>query len=232
MTSSPDPHETCWTIVRAAAQGDADARAEFARDYEPVIRDYLGYRWRQSRLIEELDDAVQEVFVECVKPTGVLERASPTRGEFRALLYGVIRNVARRCEERDSRRATERPQGSVYLDDLPGRSEALSRMFDRRWARAVLREAAVAHAQAARRGDAGMRRRYRVLQLRHRRGLAIRDVAAALGLLDVEAVHNDYRRARREFRGFLRERVARHTGAATAEAIDAQCRRVTELLGG
>jgi hypothetical protein len=59
---------------------------------------------------------------------------------------------------------------------------------------------------------------------------SVRDIAAALGEGDVDVIHNAYRRARREFRGFLREVVARHTGASQ-EHLDSECRRVTEMLG-
>jgi len=82
----------------------------------------------------------------------------------------------------------------------------------------------------ARRGDAGHRRRFRILRLRHQRGLPVREIAAALDEPDVDKVHNDYRRARREFGGVLREVVATHTGAQ-GKSVDAECQRLIELLG-
>ncbi|MCR9245147.1 MAG: hypothetical protein NXI31_08940 [bacterium] len=103
-------------------------------------------------------------------------------------------------------------------------------MFDRAWARSILREAVLRHARAARRGDDSYRRRYRILRLRHQQGKPIREIAATLNEQDVDAVHNAYRRSRREFRTLLRDVVAKHTGAGP-ESIDAECRRVTELLG-
>ena len=45
---------TRWTVVRDAARGCAASRAEFARRYEPVIRAYLGARWRGTPLLGEL----------------------------------------------------------------------------------------------------------------------------------------------------------------------------------
>ena len=177
-----------------------------------------------------IDDALQDCFVECLKPDGVLDKADQERGDFRALLYGVVRNVARRFEKRAANPTHVQPADSVHLDDLPAQQEALSRVFDRAWARSLLREAVLRHAQAARRGDEATRTRYRIVRLRHQQGIPIRDIAAQLNAPDVDAVHNAYRRGRREFRTFLREVVARHTGAAPA-SLDAECRRVTDLLG-
>lgn len=181
-------------------------------------------------MIADVDDALQDVFVECIKPDGVLHRADPARGDFRGLLYGVVRNVSRRYEERAAQRGQRRPGESVYLDELPAQDEALSHLFDREWAGSLLREALLRHASAARNGDGGARRRFRILRMRHQRGLAVREIAAALGEPEVEQVHNDYRRARREFGGVLREVVAARTGAQGA-AVDAECRQLIELLG-
>src|SRR4051794_37515406 len=95
--SSPDL--TCWTVIRGAARGDARDRDDFARRYEPVVRAYLTARWRSSGRLGWLDDAVQEVFVECFRRGGALDRVEPDRpGGFRAFLYGVVRIVALRAE--------------------------------------------------------------------------------------------------------------------------------------
>src|SRR5229473_2375643 len=61
------PHSTCWTIIESAAAGSAGDRDEFARRHSPVVRSYLASRWRSSPCLREIDDAVQEVFVECFK---------------------------------------------------------------------------------------------------------------------------------------------------------------------
>lgn len=106
-----DPHDTCWTVLRAASTGDAGAKSTFARSYAEPIRAYLGHRWRYSLWEAEIDDAVQDVFVECMKPGGALDHVDQAQGDFRALLYGIVRNVARRFEERAAihreRRVTE-----------------------------------------------------------------------------------------------------------------------------
>src|SRR5947207_12417709 len=95
---------TCWTVIRAAAAGSPADREELARRYLGVVRAYLGARWRGSALLHERGDAVQEVFVECFRRGGALEAVGAGRvPDFRAFLYGVIRNVARRFESRPAR---------------------------------------------------------------------------------------------------------------------------------
>src|SRR6516225_8476631 len=98
------PESTCWTVIRAAAAGSPADREELARRYLGVVRANLAARWRGSQFRPELDDAVQEVFVECFRQGGVLEAAGADRVPgFRAFLYGVARNVARRFESRPVR---------------------------------------------------------------------------------------------------------------------------------
>jgi len=216
--------------VRAASRGDESARSAFARSYGVPIRAYLTQRWRGRGATRNLDDAIQDVFVECYKPGGVIDSADPMRGDFRALLYGVVRNVARRYEERFQLECRREPGERVDLDALPAAADGLSRVFDRAWAQALLREAVERHESWAMAGGADARRRFAILRMRHDDGMPVRDIAAALGEQDAAKVHNDYRRARREFAVQLRTVVASHTGAQ-GEGIDPECRRLNELLG-
>ena len=132
----PTSESTCWTMIRAAAAGDPAEREELARRYLGVVRAYLAARWRGTALREELDDATQAVFVECFRQGGVLDAAGSGRVPgFRAFLYGVIRNVARRFESRPVRAADPLPE--IATDDA-----SQSRLFDRTWAQAIMAEAA------------------------------------------------------------------------------------------
>src|SRR5262245_14312420 len=99
-----DPTGTSWTLIDAAAKGNRDARASFSDRYLPLVRAYLGARWSGTPLVAELDDAVQEVFLDCFREGGVLERADPTRGSgFRAFLHGVVTRAGQRFEVRRAR---------------------------------------------------------------------------------------------------------------------------------
>jgi hypothetical protein len=146
------------------------------------------------------------------------------------MLYGVVRNVARRYEERVARHGCHTNGKSVYLDELPAQAQTMSRMFDGLWAKSLMRDALLRHALAARAGDCRARRRWRILRMRHASDMPIRKIADAIGEPDVDKVHSEYGRARREFGITLREMVAAGTGKEGA-AVEAECRRLIELLG-
>src|SRR5687768_733537 len=108
---------TSWNLLANAAAGQDASRAEFARRYGPAIRLQLEQRWRQEPLRQHIGDAIQEVFLECLKPNGVLARADPTAPEgFRRLLAAVVRNVALRVE---TRLARQRRRDGVGPDIAP-----------------------------------------------------------------------------------------------------------------
>lgn len=221
---------TCWTLLHAAAAGAEASRAEFAVRYTPVVRAYLAARWRGSfRRLDELDDAVQDVFVECLREGGLLDRAQADRpGGFRAFLYGTVRNVALRIETRQARRSARESPASVDLHAIAGGEDAFSRVFDRAWAKAVMREAAERQSELAeQRGEAALRR-VELLRLRFHEEMPIREIARLWGL-DAASLHHEYARARQEFRAALGEVVARHT-AGSPEEVDRECAELLFLL--
>lgn len=209
------PVVTSWTVIQEASAGLESARAEFARRYESIVRAYLAHRWRGGPFVDDLEDAVQEVFVECFKAGGVLESADADRpGGFRAFLYGVIRNIAFRFEKRRYRR--REVQASEAIGRVEDREESLSRVFDQAWARMVLKEAASLQAAGAEGEGGEPARRVELLRLRFEEGLPIRDIASRWQE-DPARVHRQYRLARSEFRDALREVLARHHGGAEAQ---------------
>jgi RNA polymerase sigma-70 factor (ECF subfamily) len=220
---------TCWTLLRDAAAGGAASRAEFAARYAPVVRAYLAARWRGTRLLQELDDTVQDVFFECLRDGGLLDRAQADRpGGFRAFLYGAVRNVALRAEAHRARQLAREPLAVVDLAGIPGREEALSRVYDRAWARAIMREAAERQAAlAAQQGTAALRR-VELLRLRFHDGMPIREIARLWGL-DAAMLHHEYARARQEFHSALRDVIAFHHPGAPEE-VDGECAQLLALL--
>ena len=216
---------TCWNLVRDAARGEGAARDEFARRYEATVRAYLGARWRGSWWFHDLDDAVQDVFVECLKEGGVLERADPERrGGFRAFLYGVVRRIALRYESgrgkaREGRLSTE-AERRVASDE-----DTLTRIFDEAYARSVMQEAARRQAALASQRGRDAERRVELLRLRFQDELPIRDIAARWGE-DAAQVHRAYARARKEFREALLEVI---TFEGASDRTEAE-RRAAELL--
>lgn len=224
----PSADETCWTLIRDAARGDAAAREEFGRTYLPAVRAYLGARWRNTRFAADVDDAAQEVFVDFLKPEGALERVDPERaGGFRAFLYGVTRMAALRVEGRRRREAGPRfsPQ---ELEQVAADDTAPSRAFDRAWAEGILREAGRRHGRQAEEAGPGAVRRVELLRLRFADGLPIRAVAERWGV-EASIVHHEYARARTEFETALFSVVAEHHPGPPAE-VRRECARLLSLL--
>jgi DNA-directed RNA polymerase specialized sigma24 family protein len=174
------------------------------------VRAYLAARWRGSDLRSHLDDAVQEVFVECFRQGGALEAVGAGRvPAFRAFLYGVVRNVARRFESRPVRAAGPLPE--VEADQA-----SLSQLFERTWARAIMAEAAGLQRQRATHLGEEAVKRVELLRLRFEDNLPIRTIAERW---DVPAarLHHAYALARQEFRTALLEVVAFHHPGSPAE---------------
>lgn len=218
---------TCWTVIRGAAEGKGDAKEEFARRYAPVVRSYLGARWRGSTLAGEVEDAAQEVFVDCFREGGVLDRADPARpGGFRAYLFGVVRTVALRFESARARRRDRPAEEAESFASFPGSGDSPSREFDRNWALALLREATSLQEERARRAGEGPSRRAELLRLRFREGQPVRAIAERWGE-EPAKVHKEYARAREEYRAALREVVSFHHPGTPGE-VD---REIQRLLG-
>lgn len=216
--------ETCWSLIHRAADGDASARSSFGRSYLPLVRAFLAARWRGTPHAAELDDAVQDVFVECFRPAGPLTRADADAGDFRGFLYGVVRKVALRIEGRG--RAAGGREDAAVLEALPDSEAGVSQVFDREWALTLMREAAELMKQEARAVVA--RLRVELLRLRFSGDLPIRDIAARWQM-DADAVHRAYARAREEFRLCLRRVVAFHS-VRTESELDDECRRLFAIL--
>jgi len=225
-----DREKTSWTLVRDAGDGDVGGRRAFARIYEPIVRAYLGARWQGSPLAHAMDDAVQDVFLDCFREGGALSRANPDRGaRFRTFLYGVVRNVALRHEERRARERARVAPAAELLDTVPADDERLSRVFDRAWAVALLRRAVTRQREAAMVKGEDALRRVELLELRFGRDLPIREIAK-LWDEDPARVHRWYARARAEFKRSLREEVAAdHPG--TPGEIERECANLLSLIG-
>jgi RNA polymerase sigma-70 factor (ECF subfamily) len=223
----PQPESTCWTLISAAAGGDAEGRGEFAVRYGPVVRAYLAARWRASPCLADLEDAVQEVFLECFKPGGVLDRADRGRG-FRPFLYGVARNVALRAEAARARRP-EQPPGEADLDAVADPQDSPARAFERAWAVALLREAAERMRQRAERAGGDACRRVELLRLRFHDGLPIREIATRWQV-EAARLHHEYATARQEFKAALLHVVAFHHPGSAAN-IEQECSNLLAAWG-
>ena len=224
--SSPT-NETCWTVIRAAAIGDSAAQSTFARTYEATIRSYLETRWRGRSLAHDAADAVQEVFVECFKPGGVLERADSNHGEMRGLLRRVTQNVARRFEERAMQKGRVRPDDSAWLAEVQSDNPGQATMFDRCWAHSVISEATTRFRELALQDGESGQRRVELLERRFGSDEAIREIASSWGL-PAQDVHNAYKKARKDFYRCLCAEIAFHR--PDAADLEKECREVLAML--
>jgi RNA polymerase sigma-70 factor (ECF subfamily) len=220
---------TRWTLIRGAAAGRAADREEFARRYEPVIRAYLGARWRGTPLLDDLEDTMQETFLACFRDDGALARVDPDgHGRFRSFLYGVVLNMARRVERSRARLVARREGDDEDLRGIEANQDSASRVFDRAWASSLLKRAAELQAERAGGIDETAVRRVELLRVRFGEGLPIREIAARWNE-DAAHLHREYAKARREFRDALREVVRDEDGGTRAE-IDAECERLIDCF--
>ncbi len=220
--------ETCWTLVHGAAEGAEDARALFAEVYLPVVRAYLAARWNGGPMLGRLDDAVQDTFVECFRGEGALARIDGG-GRFRTYLFAVVRNVARRHEERRNKDAA-RGGPAISLVEPTSGTDRPSRVFDRTWLDTLLKRAAARQAEWARGQGEDALRRIELMRLRFVDGLPVRAIAERWDV-PAASVHREYRQARRDFQRALREEVAFHHPGATRDEVDEECAKLLELLG-
>jgi len=217
-------------MIRSAAADKGEAREEFGRRYRPVVRSYLAARWRSGPLAGEVEDATQEVFLRCFRSDGPLERVEEGRaGGFQAYLFGICRNVARVIESKHAASVARSPSTAPELDQLPGREERSTVVFDRAFARQMMREARALLAARAEAMGPEACQRLELLRLRFEEGLAIRAIAERLEA-DPAHLHHEYARARKEFHRALLDVVAFHHPDRTAAQVEAGAARLLDAL--
>jgi RNA polymerase sigma factor (sigma-70 family) len=223
------PDSTCWTLVEHAARGDRAAREEFGRRYLPVVRAYLHARWSGRLSAEELEDAVQDVFVAFLSEDGVFERLNPGREEaFRPLLYAVVRNMALRVEQARLRKLDAPRTETFHADANPASEDSLSRVFDRAWAETIMREAVALQEQRARMRGAGALRRFELLRLTFDERLKMPEIAARWEL-EPDFLHKELARGKAEFKEALQSIVGFHH-QGSPELVERECRELLTLL--
>lgn len=221
-----DGRTTHWSVIHDAALGVPTARDEFVHRYSPILRAYFAARWR-GRASPEIDDAVQEVFLDCFRADGALGRVdSGAPGGFRAYLHGVARNVARRAEDRSRRDRARR--SDVDPDQIAGAEETASRLFERAWAQSMLSQATALLTERAARAGADAVARVEILRLRFEDDMPIRDIAERRNV-DAARLHHDYAQARAEFQTALRDVVRAHEGGSPGD-VERECARLLDMF--
>jgi len=217
-------------MIAAAASGSLAAREEFVALYGAFIRQQLAARWHGTALLAHIDDAQQEVFVECLKHDGVLARADREVPEgFRALLGAVVRNVALRAETQRQRQRVREAQEPPT--QLPAPASTIGRAMDRQWAMGQLRAAAAEQARWAMSIGEPAQRRVELLRLHFEEGRSIPEIAALWGR-EPGYVHHQYAKARTDFQRALLAVLAARQPDLPESQLREQCRQLAQLLHG
>jgi RNA polymerase sigma-70 factor (ECF subfamily) len=234
--SSPQPsHQpaagnfatTRWTLVRAAQDGAApEARAALADLCAAYWYPLYAFIRRQGHDAEQSRDLTQELFARLLEKNG-LAGVDRSKGRFRSFLLAACQHFL--SNARDRARAQKRGGGRQLLPiDLaageqrygcdPGHDETPERLFDRRWAMALLEQVLARLRQEHE--DAGKGRLFAALKdhLTGEGGPSHAELAAELGL-SAGAVKVAVHRLRRRYRELLRDEIA-HTVTGPAEVED------------
>lgn len=222
---------TCWSLIHRAADADEAAQRLFVERYYPVIEATLRARWRGSRSGEELRDGIQDVFAECLRSDGVLDRTANLDRSgvrcFRRFLFGVVKNVAREHEAR-WRRSRE-AHGVEGISRIEADEESLGFAFDRAWARAVIGEAVDLQRERAASIGPDALRRIDLLRLRFYDSLPVREIAARWEV-PAEDLHRELTRSKEDFSACLQEVLRQQLGDELSGA-QRQIELLAELLG-
>jgi RNA polymerase sigma-70 factor (ECF subfamily) len=228
---------THWSLIVAARDGDADqareALADLCRAYWYPLYAYVR---RQGCSADEAQDLTQEFFARLLEKD-FLGTVDPALGRFRSFLLTACKNFL--INERHRARAQKRGGGRAALSlDFgdaearygrePGHSLTADRLFERRWALAlldgVLTRLREEHAARAK-GEVFDRLSAFLVGERQAGGYA--QAAADLGLTE-GAVKVLVHRLRQRYRELIREEIGRTVD--DPEAIDEEIRALFAAL--
>jgi len=216
---------TRWSVVLAASDGDSPTADEaLAKLYETYYYPLYGYLRGRGQDVSDAEDLTQAFFAQLLEKK-VLRHADPARGRFRSFLLKSLQNFV--ANEHDRRHAKKRAPAAPLLPlDFgvaeeryqlePATGETPERIFDRRWAQALL-ECTLTRLASEQTG-AGRGRQFECLKVYltgEQPQIGYADTAAALGI-SAGAVKVAVHRLRQRFRALVTEEVA-HTVASPDE---------------
>ncbi len=227
---------THWAMVWSAREKDspdsAAAREHLCRTYWSPIYHYLR---RDGYSAHDAEDLTQE-FLSRFLHRDWLEHLQDQRGRFRSFLLTFLKHFL--SDERDRANAQKRGGGKtlISLDAETEERDALAsvdglspdELYDRRWARAVMDEAARhLREEYAANGKSMLFDALKDIQPGERGESSYADIGAQLGLAEgtiASAVH----RIRKRHREIVREEIA--NTVSRPEEIDAEIRNLLAIL--
>ncbi len=134
--------ETHWSVLIEVKEGDQEGRR---RALETVFRQYYRAVYQYIRAMRQVSDEhardLAQGFFVTLLSRGVLGRASPDRGSFRAFLKTCLRNFVIDTERQDRVRSDREREGQESERAAPAPAKTPDEIFDREWALRVLADA-------------------------------------------------------------------------------------------
>ncbi len=142
-----DFQTTNWNLVAAASGSTIEARPALAKLFEAYWAPVYGYVRRRGHDLDRSRDLVQSFFTHLLENRDDLAGVDPRRGRFRAWLLGVLQNFL--ANEWRHVHTLKRGGDIVFLSidaltaedcyaRVPADTVTPERLYDRRWALAVL----------------------------------------------------------------------------------------------
>jgi RNA polymerase sigma-70 factor (ECF subfamily) len=208
---------THWSVVLSARQKDSPdseaARERLCRTYWPPLYHYLR---RDGYSVDDAKDLTQEFLSRFVHREW-LDHLKDQRGKFRSFLLTFLKHFL--SDERDRANAQKRGGGQTWISldaceaeerDALGPVDGLSadQLYDRRWARAVMDEAARRlREEYAARGKMELFEQLKDLQPGEHSARSYAEIGKALGLTE-QAMKNAVHGFRRRYGALLRDEIA------------------------
>ena len=228
---------THWSVVLSARQKDSpgatSAQEHLCRTYWPPLYNYLR---RDGYSLEDAKDLTQEFLTRFLHKEW-LNHLQDQRGKFRSFLLTFLKHFL--SDERDRANALKRGGGQklISLDaceaeerDTLGPADGLSadQIYDRRWARAVMDEAARRlREEYAARGRAELFEQLKDLQPGEHGEKGYAKIGAAFGLSE-QAVKNAAHRFRRRYAELLRDEIAQTVD--TPAEVEAEVQHLMQVF--
>lgn len=233
--SDPNFRTTHWSVVLEARDGFEAALEQLCRAYWYPL--YACVR-RLGHGPHDAEDLVQEFFARLLQKD-YLKAVAPERGRFRTFLIVALKRFL--ANEWDRWRAKKRGGGQVVLSldtstaecryqTEPGHELSPDRLYDRRWALALLEQVMARLRREFSEADRVREfEQLKVFLTMERGAIAYAEIAAALQMTEGAArvaVH----RLRRRFREVFREEIG-HT-VERPDQIEDELRHLQAVLAG
>lgn len=209
------------------------ARERLCRTYWPPLYHYLR---REGYSLHDAQDLTQEFLSRFLHRDG-LDHLKDRRGRFRSFLLTFLKHFL--SDQRNRANAQKRGGGQAWISldaceaeerDTLGPVDGLTadQLYDRRWARAVMDEAARRlREEYAQRGKTELFQRLKDLQPGEHGAEGYAEIGASFGLTE-QAVKNAVHRFRRRYADLLRDEIAQTV--ETPAEVEAEVQHLMQVF--